>query len=350
MPAVLPGSKVLVTGANGFVANWLVRTLLQEGFAVRGTVRTASKGEYLKHMFKSHGNKLELVVIPDIEKDGAFDDAVQGVDAIEHMASPYHWNADDPDDIIQPAVKGTIGILQSALKRGTDVKRIVITTSTAAVVRSTDKPIIFAESDWNDEAIAIVKEQGRNASNLLDVNYLSLPVAAAAFEFYETHKSSVNWDLVTIAPPYIFGPIINEVSSPSSSNASMVEWHAAVLGSAKDATALTTQGNTWSDVRDVAKAHVRAIQRAEAVGRIIVSTGPFKWQDWLNAARSLSPAPYPAFAISPGAPSYDASSAVHLLDFDTSKAERVLGIPKEELISMEQSTRDMLEDFKWRGW
>ena len=61
----------------------------------------------------------------------------------------------------------------------------------------------------------------------------------------------------------------------------MVEWHAAVLGSAKDATALATQGNTWSDVRDVAKAHVRAIQRAEAVGRIIVSTGrsaytPFK--------------------------------------------------------------------------
>ena len=68
MPTVTPGSKVLVTGANGFVATWVIRTLLEQGFSVRGTIRSASKGDYLKSLFNSYGDRLELVVVPDIEK------------------------------------------------------------------------------------------------------------------------------------------------------------------------------------------------------------------------------------------------------------------------------------------
>ena len=67
MPAVPPGSKVLVTGANGFVAVWIVRTLLEQGFSVRGTIRSPAKGEHLKKLFKEYGDKLELVIVPNIE-------------------------------------------------------------------------------------------------------------------------------------------------------------------------------------------------------------------------------------------------------------------------------------------
>ena len=67
MPAVPAGSKVLVTGANGFVAVWLIRNLLEQGFSVRGTIRTASKGDHLREVFKAYGDKLELVIVPDIE-------------------------------------------------------------------------------------------------------------------------------------------------------------------------------------------------------------------------------------------------------------------------------------------
>ena len=118
MPTVNKGSKVLVSGANGYLAMWVVRTLLERGFSVRGTVRTEDKGESMKEYFKSlgYGDEVEVVVVDDIEKvgdlvsfdhtssdmtfgfkEGAFDDAVKGVDAIAHTASPFHFNPKVPD-------------------------------------------------------------------------------------------------------------------------------------------------------------------------------------------------------------------------------------------------------------
>ena len=72
MPSVNKGSKVLVSGANGYLAMWVVRTLLERGFSVRGTVRTEDKGESMKEYFKSlgYGDELEVVVVDDIEKVG----------------------------------------------------------------------------------------------------------------------------------------------------------------------------------------------------------------------------------------------------------------------------------------
>ena len=155
MPSVKKGSKVLVSGANGYIAMWIVRTLLERGFTVRGTVRTEDKGKYLIEYFKSlgYGDKFEVVVVDDfvkvidvfwpyfnltLIKEGAFDEAVKGVDAIEHTASPFQFNPKEPEgaqicclifvhvfnkleyevELILPAVKGTLGILKSALKNG----------------------------------------------------------------------------------------------------------------------------------------------------------------------------------------------------------------------------------------
>jgi nucleoside-diphosphate-sugar epimerase len=66
MPSVNPPSKVLVSGASGFVAMWVVRTLLEQGYAVRGTVRSHKKGEHLRKAFKSYGDRFELAIVPDI--------------------------------------------------------------------------------------------------------------------------------------------------------------------------------------------------------------------------------------------------------------------------------------------
>lgn len=68
MPAVQPPAKVLVSGANGYIAIWVIRTLLEKGYAVRGTVRSADKGEHLKEMFKSYGDRHEIFVVEDITK------------------------------------------------------------------------------------------------------------------------------------------------------------------------------------------------------------------------------------------------------------------------------------------
>ena len=71
MPAIASG-KVLVTGANGYIALWIVRLLLEAGYSVRGTIRSESKAGYLRKLFASYGDKLELVIVEDITKVRAF--------------------------------------------------------------------------------------------------------------------------------------------------------------------------------------------------------------------------------------------------------------------------------------
>ena len=66
----ITSGKVLVTGANGFVAAWVVKDLLDHGFSVRGTVRCESKAPYLRESFKRYGDKFEVVIVEDITKVG----------------------------------------------------------------------------------------------------------------------------------------------------------------------------------------------------------------------------------------------------------------------------------------
>ena len=97
MVAISPPAKVLVTGANGYLATWVTEKYLEAGYSVRGTVRSLSKGTFLNDKFVHYGGRFELVVVEDITKDGAFDEAVKGVDAIAHTASPFHYKSTEPD-------------------------------------------------------------------------------------------------------------------------------------------------------------------------------------------------------------------------------------------------------------
>ena len=65
---IVPSGKVLVTGANGYVAGWVVKAYREKGFAVRGTVRSESQAKYLRELFKSYGDKFEIVIVDDITK------------------------------------------------------------------------------------------------------------------------------------------------------------------------------------------------------------------------------------------------------------------------------------------
>ena len=102
MVAVSSPAKVLVTGANGYLAVWVVQKYLDAGYSVRGTVRSLSRSAFLKEQFAGYGERFELVLVEDITKDGAFDEAVKGVDAIAHTASPFHYNVTEPDGTSNP--------------------------------------------------------------------------------------------------------------------------------------------------------------------------------------------------------------------------------------------------------
>lgn len=85
--SVPKGSLVLVTGTTGYIAAHASQQLLEQGYRVRGTARDANsdKAQHLKDLFKTYGDKFEIVKAGDLEEDGVFDEAVQGVDGILHM-------------------------------------------------------------------------------------------------------------------------------------------------------------------------------------------------------------------------------------------------------------------------
>ncbi|KAJ7342555.1 hypothetical protein DFH08DRAFT_874511 [Mycena albidolilacea] len=338
MPVISTG-KVLVSGANGFIATWVVRTLLEQGFAVRGAVRSVEKCGHLRDTFAAYGDKLELVVVPDITQEGAFDEAVEGVDAIEHMASPVHLNAENPDEIIVPTIKGTLSMLNSAMKHGKYVKRVVLTSSTAAVLQDDSEPKTFSELDWNEQVLQQISEKGSVASGHTKYRAAKVRGERAAWEFAEKHKDKLGWDLVVLNPPYVFGPTIHAVSSPEALNLSTREFYKIFTQPSTPAT--LQAGNCWVDVRDLASAQVLALVTTSAGGeRIIISAGPWVWQDWLDAAPDSSK--YQKGISGAG------KDAVYKIQFNASKSARLLGMTAYR--SKEETVRDTMADWEVRGW
>ncbi|KAE9390117.1 D-lactaldehyde dehydrogenase [Gymnopus androsaceus JB14] len=361
MPTVPLGSKVLVTGINGYIAAWVGKTLLEKGYSVRGTVRSEDKAVVIKQIFAEAGygeEKFETVVVEDITKDGVFDEAVKGVDAIEHTASPFHLKADDPQELINPAVNGTLSILKSALRVSGSIRRIVVTSSTAAVVNPSQlpEPKLFSEVDWNNQAIEEVKKHGREANQVTKYRASKTLAEKAAWEFYNSNKANISWDLVTLNPPFVFGPAIHlpSTASPSALGTSLLDWYNTVATSdmgGKSLDALANVGAGWVDVRDIALAHVLALTKDEAGGeRLLISKGEFTWQDFIDAANSLPPSALPLDKLPKGNPGAG-KSCQHKILYDARKAERILGLGAEvKYHTMEETSKDSLEDFARRGW
>ncbi|KAI0674155.1 NAD(P)-binding protein [Trametes maxima] len=343
MPAVTTG-KVLVTGANGYIAVWVVKSLLDAGFAVRGTVRSESKATHLRNTFKSFGDKLEIVVVEDITKEGAFDAYVKDVDAIAHTASPFHMHAIEPEEMIGPAVQGTLGVLRSAQAHAPHVRRVIVLSSTAAVWRpntGTDT-LVLDESSWNETEVAECRERGREASAMAKYRASKTLAERAAWDFVEKNKASLGWDLVVLNPPYVFGPNLHEVDRPENLGSSMRDWYLNVIEGRLDNDAVVNLGAGWVDVRDIAQAHVLALLKSEAGGnRFIITPGAYKWQDWLSVTHRVEP------SLPEGNPHYDPSKAKHVLKYKNSKAVGILGI---KFRSLEETAKDTVQDIKARGW
>ena len=108
-------------------------------------------------------------------------------------------------DVIIPAVRGTTSILNSALKHGSTVKRVILTSSAVAILEASTVPRVFDESNWNNAAMEAVKTEN-SAMQPLVVYMASKTLAEkAAWEFVAAHGSEISWDLVALNPPLIFG-------------------------------------------------------------------------------------------------------------------------------------------------
>ncbi|KAK7456481.1 hypothetical protein VKT23_010731 [Stygiomarasmius scandens] len=340
-------STILVTGSNGFLATWIVDNLLKRGYNVRASVRNANKGKHLQEIFKSFGNRLQIFPTGDMSKAGAFDEAVKGVDGIIHSAAQVHLDAVEPKDIVEPAIGGNLNVLESALKYGDRLKRIVITSSCAAIIAQAFEPVTISEKDWNESAVNECEEKGKDASGLAKYGASKTLAEKAGWDFYERHKSEIGWDITFLNPPWIFGPLLHEVSSIKNLNSSNAFWYNAITkGDGGGASPRVSPSHGWVDVRDVALAHVFSFEVENAGGeRIILCAGPFVFQDAIDAVNKLQPTPWPSHKepLSNG----DAGEKEYRITWNTEKEKRIFGI---KFRTHEEMAQDILTDWENKGW
>ncbi|ESZ89618.1 hypothetical protein SBOR_9994 [Sclerotinia borealis F-4128] len=152
--AIPKNSTVLVTGLNGYIASHVADQLLQAGYRVRGTIREASKAKNLIDEWeqKYGKNRVEVVVVPNMADEGAFDKAVKGVSGIAHVASNMSFSP-YPNEVIPECLAGVNGILKSAASEPS-VKRFVITSSSMAATHpKPNQEFYIDENTWNEEDV-----------------------------------------------------------------------------------------------------------------------------------------------------------------------------------------------------
>lgn len=146
-------SRVLITGATGYVGNHTLHEFLKAGYRARVAVRSQESADKLAGIHKQFETRLEYAIVPDITIAGAFDEAVKGVDGIVHMASPFTRKKTDNElDLLKPAIDGTLRLLSAAAAYAPKVNRVVITSSFAAVnnfFKGLNPGYTYTENDWN---------------------------------------------------------------------------------------------------------------------------------------------------------------------------------------------------------
>ncbi|KAK6358151.1 methylglyoxal reductase (NADPH-dependent) gre2 [Orbilia blumenaviensis] len=287
------GGLILVTGVTGYIASWTALKLLEQGYKVRGTARTLSKAEFLRDgPLAKYASNFEIVEVADLEDNGAFNEAVKGVDGIAHIASPFHYRVTDPYiDLINPAVNGTVNLLKAAKEfGGPQLKRIVITSSFASIVEPQKPGHTFDESQWNQHSVNLAeayKADPTNPDKQVPPNeaYRASKALAerALWDFVKNENPS--FEVAAVNPVFVFGPVIHSVKDAESINTSVFLLYKYIAG----LNPKVEEGpapKAYVDVRDVADAHIRALEVEEAKGQRFFNVGgAFTWQEVVDILR-----------------------------------------------------------------
>lgn len=325
---------VLISGASGFIALQTVKLLLKKGYAVVGTVRSTEKGDNIKQLLGS--DKFSYEVVKDLEVPGAFDQFVKNhpeATIFLHTASPFTYNVTDfQTQMLDPAINGTKGVLTAIKEHGPQIKRVVVTSSFAAVTSAIadDPTVVINEDTWS----SITLEQG--LENIVFAYFASKTFAEkAAWTFVEEEKP--NFALTVVNPTFVFGPQPFDELVSDNLNTS--------LEIINTLTKLTSADKDWYhangmgvDVRDVAAAHVAAFQKDEAKNqRLILSAGAFTDQTVLDILHKKFPEESKDVPL--GTPGSDRVFYEGKAIVDTSRTQAILGF---EFILFEDSIVDTL--------
>ncbi len=271
---------VIVTGGTGYIGSHVVKQLLEKGYNVRLTARDKSKTykyEHLQKIADENPGSLE-VYEADLLKEGSFDEAAKGSDAIIHMASPFSLKFKDAvKELIEPAVEGTRNVLGAANRSGT-VRKVVLTSSVAAVHGD--------NIDMKELGLTEFTEEHFNQSSSPEHQPYSYSKVMAEKEAWKMAGEQSQWKLVVINPSFVMGPPVT-----LNTNSESIQFMKDMIGG-KFLTGAPALSFGYVDVRDVATAHLLALEKEDAEGRHILAERVMDMWEFSRMIKKLYPGKY----------------------------------------------------------
>ena len=312
---------VLVTGGSGYIAGFCIAQLLNEGVQVRTIVRSLTREAEVRASIGKLATALDRleVLTADLNADAGWADACIGCTAVLHVASPLPSNnPKDDEELIKPARDGALRVLAAARDAG--VKRVVMTSSTAAVTYgfgSRTKP--YTEADWSDPG-------DRSDSSAYERS--KMIAERAAWDWHTREGGAL--ELVTICPGAVIGPVLGKDFSASLDIVKKL-----IDGSLPG---LPRFGWPLVDVRDIADLHIRAMRAPSAAGQRFIGAGPFYWMaDIARVLRERVP------AVARKVPTRRLPSWLVRMSsiFDPVVRGRLFELDKERAVSAEKAKREL---------
>ncbi len=246
-------NTVLVSGGSGYIAGFLIRQLVAEGWMVHTTVRDLAKEAAVRKLLAVDNSRLAFHAA-DLMNDAGWREAMDGCSHVAHVASPFpRVHSKDPNDLIVPARDGALRALRAAKAAG--VRRFVMTSSVAAIAYGRGEGVhTFTEADWTDVNAPGVSSYA-----------LSKTIAERAARDWVA-KEGGGMEYCTVNPTAVLGPVWSDDLSTS------IDLVKKLLDGSMPGCPKMSIGIV--DVRDVADLHVRALNAPNMAGERFIASGP----------------------------------------------------------------------------
>jgi len=254
MSANRPPGPVLVTGGSGYIAGYVIRQLVAEGWQVHSTLRSLAREQAVRALLAVDNTKLRFFAA-DLHTDAGWAEAVAGCRHVLHLASPLPAGLPrDADELIVPARDGALRVLRAAQAAG--VQRFVMTSSVAAVAYGRGRGVHhFTEADWTPDDYPGATPYIRSKA-----------IAERAARAWVAREGG-GLEFCSINPSVVLGPVWSRDYS-----ASVVIVKKLLDGSLR---ACPDIGFGVVDVRDVADLHLRALMAPGMAGERFIASGRF---------------------------------------------------------------------------